>query len=167
VSEPDRLTAARAVLHQALRDTFATLATAATAAADDAGTTAVAGWHPDRAHLHIPRQLITPCGWVEVPTVHQAPDSASRAQAATFPVFVALDGEDRAQAEAQDQVLAYGWDALTAASVPGTKVTVQTAGPGEVDTGGTTQRGVVFSVRVQLMRSTWCSQTIVPAPAAD
>ena len=158
--EPDRLTAARAALHQALRATFAALAAAEP---DDS----VAGWHPDRAHPHIPRQLVTPCGWVEVPTVHQSPDAAGRSQSATFPVFVALDGEDQAQAVMQDQVLARGWDALTAVTVNGTRVTVQTAGPGEIDVGGTTQRGIVFSVQVGLLRSTWCSQTIVPASAAD
>jgi len=160
VTEPDRLTAARAALHQALRSMFTALAVEA-AAVDGS----VAGWHADRAHLHIPRRLVTPCGWIEVPTVHQAPDAASRAQAATFPVIVALDGEDRAQAEAQDLILSRGWDALSAVQVNQTRVTVQTAGPGEVDVGGTTARGVVFSVQVSLMRSTWCSTTIVPAPA--
>jgi len=160
--EPDRLTAARTTLHAALRSMFAALATAEAAHPDS-----VAGWHADRAHLHVPRQVVTPCGWVDVPTLHQSPDASSARQAATFPVFVALDGDDRAQAEAQDQILAYGWDALARVSVPGTRVTVQTAGPGEIDVGGTTARGVVFSVQVGLMRSTWCSQTIVPASAAD
>jgi hypothetical protein len=159
--EPDRLTAAREALHGALRLMFTTLAADA-AAADYAH---VAGWHADRAHLHVPRQLVTPGGWIEVPTVHQSPTAAGGAQSATFPVFVALDGEDRAQAEAQDAVLARGWDALSAVKVNGTKVTVQTAGPGEVDVGGTTARGIVFSVQVGLMRSTWCSQTIVNPPA--
>jgi len=162
VTEPDRLTAARAELHAALADTFEQLAE------EDAaghGVDAVAGWHPDRAHPHVPRQLVTPCGWVEVPTVHQAPDAASAKLSATFPVFVALDGEDRAQAEAQDLVLSRGWDHLAAVKVNGLRVTVQTAGPGEVDVGGTTVRGVVFSVQVGLMRSTWCSQSIVPAPS--
>lgn len=153
--EPDRLTAARAALHQALRATFAALAAAEP---DDS----VAGWHPDRAHLHVPRQPVTPCGWVEVPTVHQAPDAASAKLSATFPVFVALDGDDRSQAEAQDRVQAFGWDALRAVKVNGLQVTVQTSGPGEIDVGGATQRGIVFSVQVGLMRSTWCSQTIVP-----
>lgn len=157
MTEPDRLSAARTALHDALRATFASLADEA---ADDPGS--VAGWHPDRAHLHVPRQLVTPCGWVEVPTLGQAPTAQSGAQAATFPVFVALDGEDRAQAEAQDLVLSRGWDALAAVKVNGARVTVQSAGPGEVDVGGTTARGVVFSVQVGLMRSTWCSQTIVP-----
>lgn len=160
MSEPDRLTAARTALHAALAATFGQLAEEAAA---DPET--VAGWHPDRAHLHVPRQVVTPCGWVEVPTVHQAPDAASARQSATFPVFVALDGEDRAQAEAQDLVLSRGWDHLAGVKVNGLRVTVQTAGPGEVDVGGTTVRGIVFSVQVGLMRSTWCSQTIVPAPA--
>lgn len=160
--EPDRLTAARVALHDALRTMFAALATHAAGHPDN-----VAGWHPDRAHLHVPRQVVTPAGWVEVPTVHQAPDATSARLGATFPVFVALDGDDRAQAETQDQVLAVGWDALSAVKVNNLRVTVQTAGPGEIDVGGTTQRGIVFSVQVGLMRSTWCSQTIVPAPAAD
>jgi hypothetical protein len=163
VTEPDRLSAARAALHGALRTMFGNLAADALAADPDH----VAGWHPDRAHLHVPRQPVTPAGWVEVPTVHQSPTAASGGQAATFPVFVALDGEDQAQAQMQDQVLARGWDALAAVQVNGTRVTVQTAGPAEVDVGGTTQRGIVFSVQVGLMRSTWCSQTIVPASAAD
>jgi hypothetical protein len=156
--EPDRLTAARLALHAALRGMFAALQAAEPA-------DAMAGWHPDRAHLHVPRgaELVTPCGWIEVPTLHQAPTGASGRQAATFQVFVALDGEDHAQAVAQDRVLAFGWDALAAVSVEQSRVTVQTAGPGEIDTGGTMQRGVVFSVQVGLMRSTWCSQTIVPA----
>lgn len=165
MSEPvelDRLTAARKALHAALRATFQQLHDEATA---DAGS--VAGWHPDRASEHVPRQLVTPCGWVEVPTVHQAPDGAGARLSATFPVFVALDGEDQAQAQAQDQVLSRGWDHLAAVKVNGLRVTVQTAGPGEVDTGGTVARGVVFSVQVGLMRSTWCSQTIVPAPAQN
>jgi hypothetical protein len=162
VSEPDRLTAARLALHDALAATFQQLA-------DEAATDpeTVAGWHADRAHAHLPRQVVTPCGWVEVPTVHQAPDAAGPRQSATFPVFVALDGEDRAQAEAQDLVLSRGWDHLSRVKVNGLRVTVQTAGPGEVDVGGTTVRGVVFSVQAGLMRPTWCSQTIVPAPAAD
>jgi hypothetical protein len=161
--EPDRLTAARAALHGALRSTFEALAADAVAADPQH----VAGWHPDRAHPHIPRQVVTPCGWVEVPTVHQAPDAGSAKLSATFPVFVALDGEDQAQARMQDQVLARGWDVLSAVKVNGLRVTVQTAGHGEIDTGGTTARGVVFSVQVGLMRSTWCSQAIVPASAAD
>ena len=163
MSEPDRLSAARTALHEACRAMLENLAADAAAADPEH----VAGWHPDRAHPHVPRQVVTPCTWVEVPTVHQSPDAASRAVSATFPVFVALDGEDQAQAVMQDQVLARGWDAITAASVPGTRVTVQTAGPGEVDVGGATVRGIVFSVQVGLMRSTWCSTTIVPASAAD
>ena len=159
VPEPDRLTAARAALHEALRLTFTQLAADAVAVDPDH----VAGWDADRAHLHVPRQLVTPAGWVEVPTVHQSPDAASRAQSATFPVFVALDGEDAAQAQAQDQVLARGWDALAAVKVNGLRVIVQTAGPAEVDVGGTTARGIVFSVQVGLLRTAWCSQTIVPA----
>jgi len=158
VTEPDRLSAARAALHEALRGMFAALQSAAAVADPDH----VAGWHPDRAWEHVPRQLVTPAGWVEVPTVHQAPDGASRAQSATFPVFVALDGEDQAQARMQDQVLAMGWDLLSAVKVNGLRVIVQTAGPGEVDVGGTTARGIVFSVQVGLMRTTWCSQSIVP-----
>ena len=160
MTEPDRLTAARLELHAALRATFQQLHDEATEDPDS-----VAGWHADRAHAHLPRQVVTPCGWIEVPTVHQAPDAASARLSATFPVFVALDGEDRAQAEAQDQVLSRGWDHLSAVKVHQLRVTVQTAGPGEVDVGGATVRGIVFSVQVGLMRSTWCSQTIVPAPA--
>ncbi len=162
MTEPDRLSAARAALHGALRTMFEDLAADAVAADPEH----VAGWHPDRAHLHVPRQLVTPGAWVEVPTVHQSPTAASGGQSATFPVFVALDGEDQAQAQMQDQVLARGWDALRAVQVNGARVTVQTAGPGEVDVGGSTARGIVFSVQVGLMRSTWCSQSIVPAPAA-
>lgn len=158
MTEPDRLTAARTALHEALRSMFAALATEAATDPES-----VAGWHPDRAHLHVPRQLVAPAGWVEVPTVHQSPTAASGGLSATFPVFVALDGEDRAQAEAQDLILSRGWDALAAVKVHQTRVTVQTAGPGEVDVGGTTARGVVFSVQVSLMRSTWCSTPIVPA----
>jgi len=159
--EPDRLTLARTALHQALRDLFATLAEAALLADPEH----VAGWYPDRAHLHVPRQLVTPCGWVEVPTVHQSPTAQAAALSATFPVFVALDGEDRAQAEMQDQVLAYGFDALDRVTVNGTKITVQTAGPGEVDVGGVTARGIVFSVQVRLLVRTFCSSSIVPVPA--
>jgi hypothetical protein len=158
--EPDRLTAARSALHDALRAMFGALA-----AAEPADSRA--GWHPDRASAHVPRQVVTPAGWVEVPTVHQSPTAASAAQSATFPVFVALDGEDQAQARAQDRVLAFGWDALSQVKVNGARVTVQTAGPAEVDAGGTTHRGVVFSVQVGLMRSTWCSTSIVPAPRSD
>ncbi len=159
--EPDRLTASRHALHVALREMFDQLA-----AAEAGDPDTVAGWHADRAHLHLPRQVVTPAGWVEVPTVHQSPDAASRAQSATFPVFVALDGDDVAQAQAQDAVLAMGWDKLSAVKVNGTRVTVQTAGPGEIDAGGTVHRGIVFSVQVGLMRSTWCSPSIVPAPQA-
>jgi hypothetical protein len=125
----------------------------------------VAGWHPDRAHLHVPRQPVTPCGWPDVPTVHQSPTAQAAAVSATFPVFVALDGEDQAQARMQDQVLAYGFDALNRVTVNRTRITVQTAGPGEVDVGGVTQRGIVFSVQVQLMVRTFCSSSIVPVPA--
>jgi hypothetical protein len=160
MSEPgpelDRLTAARHALHQALRAMF-------TALREHEPVDTVAGWHADRAHLHLPRSLVTPCAWPEVPTVHQSPTGAGARQAATFQVFVALDGEDQAQAQQQDRVLAYGWDALSAVKVGGSRVTVQTAGPGVIDVGGTEARGVVFSVQVALMRSTWCSQTIVPA----
>jgi hypothetical protein len=158
--EPDRLTAARLQLHAALRAMFQQLHDEATADLDS-----VAGWHADRAHPHLPRQVVTPCGWIEVPTVHQAPDQRGPRLSATFPVFVALDGEDRAQAEAQDLVLSRGWDHLARVKVAGLQATVQTAGPGEVDVGGATVRGIVFSVQVGLMRSTWCSQSIVPAPA--
>ena len=161
MSEPDRLSVARTMLHQALRTTFEHLAADAAAADPEH----VAGWHPDRAHLHVPRQLVTPCGWVEVPTVHQSPTAQAAALSATFPVFVALDGEDRAQAEMQDQVLAYGFDALDRVTVNGTKITVQTAGPGEVDVGGVTARGIVFSVQVRLLVRTLCVQSIVPASA--
>lgn len=154
------MSAARGALHYALRETFSQLQAEAVATEGS-----VAGWHPDKAHAHVPRQVITPCGWVDVPTVHQAPDAASARSAATFPVFVALDGEDQAQAVAQDLVLSRGWDHLAAVQVNGLRVTVQTAGPGEVDVGGATARGIVFSVQVGLMRSTWCSQTIVPAIA--
>lgn len=159
MTEPDRLSAARTELHDGLRALFAALLADAQAADPEH----VAGWHPDKAHLHVPREVVTPCGWVEVPTLHQAPTANAGSTGATFQVFVALDGEDQTQARMQDQVLARGWDIFSAVKLQGVNVTVQTAGPGEIDVGGTTARGVVFSVLVRLQRHTWCSPVIVPA----
>lgn len=135
--ETDKLSAARALLHGALADLMTAM-----------------GWDPRRASLFVPRQLVTPAGWIETPTVAQAP--APSAAAATFQVFVALDGNVAAQVQAQDALLSRGWDAFRALD----QTTVQTAGPGEVDVGGTVARGVVFTVQVRILARTLCPQTI-------
>jgi hypothetical protein len=139
----DRLTDTRTALHAALEDVMV-----------------AAGWDEKRAHAHVPRQVVTPAGWVEVPTIN--PQAGDRpGVVATFAVFVALDGEDQAQAQAQDVILAAGWDAFTEVKVDGFLASIITAGPGEVDVGGTTQRGVVFSVQIKLAVRTLCRQTVV------
>lgn len=138
--ETDKLSAARALLHGALADLMTAM-----------------GWSDSRASKFVPRQLVTPAGWIETPTVAQAPTAGV---AATFQVFVALDGNVLAQVQAQDALLSRGWDAFGTLELDGSRVTVQTAGPGEVDVGGTVARGVVFTVAVRLLTRTLCAQTI-------
>jgi hypothetical protein len=142
-----RLDDARTELHAALRRVWTAL-----------------GWPADAATPFPPPEPVAPGAWVEIPTVHQAPDRAAGAVAATFPVVFVVDGAEEQQMKLQDRLLAYGWQELAAVNL-GTeaapqRVTVQTAGPEDVDVGPGTVRGLVFRVQVILQRKTLCPQKL-------
>jgi hypothetical protein len=118
------------------------------------------GWPADRAEEYPPRELVAPSAFVDVPTMHQAPTEQVRTIAATFPVVFVVDGDEQAQVQQQDKLMAYGWQELTASGA-GQHVIVQTAGPEDVDVGGVTTRGLVFRVQVSLQTKTLCRQPLV------
>lgn len=118
------------------------------------------GWPADRAEQYPPRELVAPTAFVDVPTMHQAPTEQVRAVAATFPVVFVVDGDEQAQVQQTDKLLAHGWQRLAACGA-GQRVTIQTAGPEDVDVGGATARGLVFRVQVTLQTKTLCPQPLV------
>lgn len=125
-----------------------------------AGVLGQLGWDAERAHRWPPRQTVAPCGWVDVPTVGTVTDGNTTGVAATFPVLFAINGDDQAQVQQQDQLLSYGWDTLNDASTGAQRVRVLTAGPADIDVGGAVLRGVVFSVQVRLLVRTLCPTTL-------
>ncbi len=116
------------------------------------------GW-PGRAEPTVPDQARPPVGWVDVPTMHQAPTERARAVALTFPVFVAFDGSQRAQVALLDAMLAHGWQRLSAAGTQYQTI-VQSAGPEDVDVGGTVVRALMFRVQTTVQTQTLCPQTL-------
>jgi hypothetical protein len=147
--QPDALTVARRALH--------------------AGVVAIlerADWPAERAHEGLPRQMVSPAGWVDVPTLTPSTEpSGVRTVLATFPVLFTTDGLESSQAVAQDVLLAHGWDVLSAVRLPGVErsaVSVATAAPAMIDVAGVEARGVNFTVQVRLLARTLCPATIVP-----
>lgn len=147
---PTKLDLARTALHRALGDTLV-----------------ACGWPADRAHRHAPDELVTPGGYVDVATLHQAPTASAGAVAATFPVWLVVDGASEQQRDALDSLTAHGWRQLSAVKIGTadgrrTGVTVQTAGPVLADVGPARALAVQFRVQCTLALSTLCEQGILP-----
>jgi hypothetical protein len=118
------------------------------------------GWPPDRAQKWPPRRQITPpAAFLDVPTMHQAATEAAAAVAVTFPVVVVVNGDDQAQVQQQDGLLAACWQRLSDVDKP-RQAKVQTGGPEDVDVGGAVMRGLVLRVQMTLATRTLCPQTL-------
>lgn len=145
---PTKLDDARAALFEALQLVWTAL-----------------GWPADRATAWPPRQLVTPCAWVDVPTLHQAPTESARAMAATYPVVFLTDGAQESQVILQDRLLAHAWDQLDAVKVGQHRVTVQSAGPEDIEVApGSFVRGLAIRVQLPLATQTLCSQKLAREP---
>lgn len=125
-----------------------------------------AGWPAERAHEGLPRQMVSPAGWVDVPTLTPyVSEGGARGVLATFPVLFTTDGLESAQQVAQDVLLAHGWDVLGALKLPGSQrlsVSLTTASPAMIDVGGVEARGVNFTVQVRLLVRTLCPASLAP-----
>lgn len=120
----------------------------------------VLGLPDERVHARPPAQLVTPCVFVDMPTVTPHPLGMS----ISLPVFVAFDGHEQHQTQSMDWVVARAWDVLSDVD----PCRVDSAAPGQVDVGGVVTRCVRFDVVAVLAVKTLCpaSMTLAqPAPA--
>ena len=117
------------------------------------------GWPQERAHRWPPGQAVTPCVFIDVATMHQAPTERASAVALTFPVVLAVNGGDRQQVQQIDGLQAHLWQRLSRAATQYQPV-VQSAAPEMVDVGGTVVRGIVFRVQTTVQTNTLCQQTL-------
>jgi hypothetical protein len=127
---------AREVLHAVLVATFARC-----------------GWSRERATAYFPGSITPPCGWIDAATVSRQ----GAGVIATFPIVLAVDGTDRGQLRRLDAAQAAGWELLSAARLPnGSLIDLLTVGPQDIDLGGISTRGVVFSAQVGIAARTLC-----------
>ncbi|MEF3088054.1 hypothetical protein, partial [Bacillus altitudinis] len=76
---------------------------------------------------------------------------------ATFPLVLAVDGNDRTQVERLDALLAVAWERASAVKIPaglrlqeGSTLQPMTAGPEPLDIGGPSVRSLTFVVQVPI-----------------
>ena len=115
------------------------------------------GWSPERATAYPSLTINTPGGWVDAPTLSKQ----GHGLVATFPIVVAVDGNDRGQVARVDAVIAAGWEALeNTRAANGAVVDVLTAGPDDIDIGGPTTRAVTFSAQIAVAARTLCPEML-------
>jgi hypothetical protein len=137
---PNALDDARTLLHAALERVFG-----------------VVGWSKERASKYPSLTVVTPGGWVDAATVSRQ----GHGVIATFPIVIAVDGNDRGQVARIDAVTAAGWELFTATTMPnGSLVELLTAGPDDIDIGGPTTRAVTFSAQITLAARTLCPEAL-------
>ena len=107
---------------------------------------------PWRVHEHEPVKPVTPCIYVGVPTlnVETVGSPGARFTVADFPVFIAVDGAQRAQREALDVQLAAVWDAAVTVGDP------TEARPATINVAGVPLDGIVVQVEIPLRALTLC-----------
>lgn len=103
---------------------------------------------PWRVHKYPPQNVASPCIWIDFPTLGRAAPWVS----AEFPIVIALDGSDQAQASSFDYAVAQIWDALNATE----DVAAQTAAPWARDIGGTAARLYVITALADLSADVLC-----------
>lgn len=141
IEPPDNAIAdARELLHAALEQAFVRC-----------------GWSRERAEAYSPATIRTPGGWVDAATLSRQ----GHGLIATFPIVVAVDGTERGQLKQLDAVQAAAWELLSAVRTEnGSLVDLLSAGPDDVDLGGFTTRGVVFSAQVAIGARTLCPSAL-------
>jgi hypothetical protein len=141
---PNAVDDARKLLHAELVGTFVTV-----------------GWSTEgRALAYPPITPPTPGGWVDVPTL----SAQGAGLVLTFPIGVAVDGNERSQVERLDALLAILWQRLEAVKIPGglrltegSTLQVMTAGPEPLEIGGgPTVRSVALVAQVPVSPRTLC-----------
>lgn len=110
-----------------------------------------------RVHRTSPPTIAAPSMWID--SVELAVDTVTGASfvAATFPVFVAVDGTVKRQIEELDDVLARVWTAAATVGEP------TTARAQALDVGGPTLRAHVVNVDVLIQARTLCPLDLVTA----
>jgi hypothetical protein len=108
-----------------------------------------------RVHRTSPAQIAAPSMWID--SVELAVDTVTGAAfvAATFPVFVVVDGTVRRQIEELDDVLARVWTAAATVGEP------TTARAQALDVGGPSLRAHVVNVDVLIQARTLCPLDLV------
>ena len=116
-----------------------------------------------RVHERPPDNVVTPCVWVDVPSVNRT-DIGSRGATTlvgTWQVMLLVDGADSAQVALLDEGPARAWDAIDA--LPMTDVMGMS--PRSFDVGGPRTRGMVLTVEVSLMARTLCPPPPLATPS--
>lgn len=103
---------------------------------------------PWRFHRYPPTEVVSPCVWIDYPTVTRE----SPWVVASYPIVIALDGSDHAQAVAFDYAVAQIWDALNMTE----DVSVSLAAPWARDIGGPSSRLYVITADVDISADTLC-----------
>lgn len=115
------------------------------------------GW-PGRVHPTPPATINTPVLFGDVITVSTQGDGL----VATLPVVLAVDGADSVQIAALDRLMLLVWSALEATrTTNGQVLDVLTAGPTDIDLGGASTVGIVFTVQQGLRPRTLTPQPLV------
>lgn len=69
-----------------------------------------------RVHRVVPKQVVSPCMWIERPRLFPRYQGKTRITVAALSIAIVVDGDDKAQQDELDNIVAQTWDA--AESVP-------------------------------------------------
>ena len=125
------------------------------------------GWG-GRGDAYPPATIRTPGAWIDAATLSTQGQGAT----ATFPLVFAVDGTDRDQVRRLDALTAIAWELLDALKVPddsprlppGSRLSLLTAGPDDLDLGGVNNRALTITVQLPIARRTFCPSALT-APA--
>jgi hypothetical protein len=112
-----------------------------------------------RVHRYPPSSVVSPCVWVDMPSLQTIPDAVI----AEFSVVLVIDGQEPAQVRAFDLALAALYDALNRLDA----VAVMNAYPGAKDIGGPTQRTYALTVTAYLRHDPLCFLPLSDAVADE
>jgi hypothetical protein len=114
----------------------------------DAIVTAVSLLPAWRVHRYPPSSVVSPCVYLDMPSLQLLPDGVS----AEWPVTLVIDGAAPAQLQSFDLAIAALWDSLSTLD----EVLVTAAYPGAKDVGGPSQRIYTLTVVTFLTHRPLC-----------
>jgi hypothetical protein len=112
---------------------------------------------PDgRVSKTTPSSVVAPAVWIETPSLSERAQGNSTFIVATFPVMMAVDGDQRVQVLTLDELTARVWDASRIER--GNPVS---SSPSTIDVGGPNLRAATVNVDIVIVSRNLCNTPIV------